>query len=150
MASLSFTSIISIICSTFIIFTIVFESPNESKLNYGNNNNSSNIVLNIDNGFQINKVLASVGSIAYAFGCQTLTISTYHSIKKEHQIYWNWVTHSAIFMVVLFYGLAASFGYIYFGNQTQGLIFFITHTSFYNMCACLPCLSVFAFVCVCV
>lgn len=116
MASLAFSSFISVAAATFIILFIMVTSPVKESVSEAG---GFGAVLRQDyKGFFI-----GLGIISLAISCQHASFLISGSLKRLTRPRWKIVTGSSVAFTTLLYGAVAAIGYLGYLESTQGDVF---------------------------
>lgn len=112
LSSLSWTSLLSIICGVIFICITIYSSP-EAAIKQGIDTHGSITI--IDSG-----VFAGIGTMSFAFVCQHNSFIVFRSLKEPTLENWRLVARYSVwisFVLCLAFGLG---GYLSFGDYVKG------------------------------
>ena len=118
MASLAFTSLISVAASSFIIIFIMVTSPVKESVSEAGGFVAVLKQDSLNKGFFI-----GLGIISTAISCQHASFLISGSLKHLTRPRWSIVTGSSVGFTTLLYGAVAAIGYLGYLENTEGDVF---------------------------
>ena len=114
MASLEWSSSLSILSVVVIVAIVVIEVPTVEEKNGAIENYQAVYT------FARSTWLAGVGTMAFAFVCHHSSFIVYNSLKDNSIPNWNKVTHCSLLISLFLCLVLAITGYLNFQSDTQG------------------------------